>query len=82
MFNSVLLTNRLIPSIKKLKSSKLYTRQSIMVEGIELELPRIKHHTMITRLDKLENTPKIDLRTRSIVKSEYKYEHIKSSLQN
>lgn len=51
------------------------------MEGIELELPRIKHHAMITRLDELENTPKIDLRTRSVVKSEYKYEHIKSGSQ-
>lgn len=46
------------------------------MEGIELELPRVKHHAMITRLDELENTPKIELRTRSVVKSEYKYEHI------
>lgn len=51
------------------------------MEGIEIELPRIKHHAMITRLDELENTPKIDLRTRSVVKSEYKYEHIKSGSQ-
>lgn len=51
------------------------------MEGIELELPRIKHHAMITRLDELENTPKIDLRTRSVTKSEYRYEHIKSGSQ-
>lgn len=52
------------------------------MEGIELELPRIKHHAMITRLDELENTPKINLRTRTVVKSEYKYEHIKSGSQD
>lgn len=46
-----------------------------------MELPRIKHHAMITRLDELENTPKIDLRTRSVIKSGYKYEHIKSGSQ-
>lgn len=36
---------------------------------------------MITRLDELENTPKFDLRTRSVVKSEYKYQHIKPGSQ-
>lgn len=52
------------------------------MEGIEIELPRIKHHAMITRLDEMENTPTMDLRTRSVVKSEYKYEHIKSGSQD
>lgn len=37
---------------------------------------------MITRLDEMENTPKLDLRTRSVVKSEYRYEHIKSGSQD
>ncbi|XP_015378708.1 PREDICTED: uncharacterized protein LOC107172911 isoform X2 [Diuraphis noxia] len=72
------LAHQLIRSAKKSRTSKLHNRHSITVEGIELELPRIKHHAMITRLDELENTPKLDLRTRSVVKSEYKYEHIKS----
>jgi len=52
------------------------------VDGIEIELPLIKHHAMVTRLDELESTPKLDLRARSVVKSEYKYEHIKSGLQD
>ncbi|XP_026810968.1 targeting protein for Xklp2-like isoform X3 [Rhopalosiphum maidis] len=72
------LAHQLIRSAKKTRTSKLHNRHSITVEGIELELPRIKHHAMITRLDELESTPKLDLRTRSVVKSEYKYEHIKS----
>ncbi|CAH1707972.1 uncharacterized protein LOC114131203 isoform X3 [Aphis gossypii] len=72
------LAHQLIRSAKKSRTSKLHNRHSITVEGIEVELPRIKHHAMITRLDELENTPKLDLRTRSVVKSEYKYEHIKS----
>lgn len=46
-----------------------------------MELPRVKHHAMITRLNKMENTPKIDLRSRSVIKSEYQYEHIKSGSQ-
>lgn len=75
------LAHQLIRSAKKSRSSKLHNRHSITVEGIEVELPRIKHHAMITRLDELENTPKLDLRTRSVVKSEYKYEHIKSGSQ-
>lgn len=45
-------------------------------------MPRIKHHAMITRLDELENTPKMELRSRSVVKSEYKYEHVKSGSQD
>jgi len=76
------LAHQLIRSAKKSRTSKLYNRHSITVEGIELELPRIKHHAMITRLDEIENTPKIDLRSRSVVKSEYKYEHIKSGSQD
>lgn len=76
------MAQQLIRSAKKSRSSKLFNRHSITVEGIELELPRIKHHAMVTRLDELENTPKLDLRTRSIVKSEYKYEHIKSGSQD
>ncbi|KAL4113167.1 hypothetical protein QTP88_016840 [Uroleucon formosanum] len=72
------LAHQLIRSAKKSRTSKLHNRHSITVEGIELELPRIKHHAMITRLDELEGTPKLDLRTRSVVKSDYKYEHIKS----
>uniref|UniRef100_A0A2S2R5H5 Targeting protein for Xklp2 n=1 Tax=Sipha flava TaxID=143950 RepID=A0A2S2R5H5_9HEMI len=72
------LAHQLIRSAKKSRTSKLHNRHSITIEGIEVELPRIKHHAMITRLDELENTPKIDLRTRSVIKSGYKYEHIKS----
>ncbi|VVC29847.1 Hypothetical protein CINCED_3A006199 [Cinara cedri] len=76
--NINLLAHQLIRSARKPRTSKIQNRHSITVEGIELELPRIKHHAMITRLDEMENTPKLDLRTRSVVKSEYKYEHIKS----
>ncbi|XP_025419095.1 uncharacterized protein LOC112689542 isoform X2 [Sipha flava] len=75
------LAHQLIRSAKKSRTSKLHNRHSITIEGIEVELPRIKHHAMITRLDELENTPKIDLRTRSVIKSGYKYEHIKSGSQ-
>lgn len=75
------LAHQLIQSAKKSRTSKLHNRHSITVEGIEVELPRIKHHAMITRLDEYENTPKLDLRTRSVVKSEYKFEHIKSGSQ-
>lgn len=76
------MAHQLIRSAKKSRTSKLHNRHSITVEGIELELPRIKHHAMITRLDELEGTPKLDLRTRSVVKSDYKYEHIKSGSQD
>lgn len=72
----------MIRSAKKSRSSKIYNRHSITVEGIEIELPRIKHHAMITRLDELEHTPVLGLRSRSVVKSEYKYEHIKSGSQD
>lgn len=81
IFNSSL-AHQLIRSAKKSRTSKLHNRHSITVEGIELELPRVKHHAMITRLDELESTPKIDLRTRSVVKSGYKYEHIKPGSQD
>lgn len=77
-----LLAHQLIRSARKPRTSKLHNRYSITVEGIELELPRIKHHAMITRLDEMENTPKLELRTRSVVKSEYKYDHIKSGSQD
>ncbi|XP_050539464.1 uncharacterized protein LOC126904460 isoform X2 [Daktulosphaira vitifoliae] len=71
------IAHQLIRSAKKPRTSKLHNRHSITVEGIEVELPRVKHHAMITRLDELENTPKFDLRSRSVVKSEYKYEQVK-----
>lgn len=77
-----LFAHQLIRSARKPRTLKFENRHSITVEGIELELPRIKHHAMITRLDEMENTPKLELRTRSVVKSEYKYEHIKSGLQD
>lgn len=76
------LAHQLIHSAKKSRTSKLFNRHSITVEGIELELPKIKHHAMITRLDELDKTPKLDLRSRSVVKSGYKYEHIDSGSQD
>lgn len=79
MFSSI--AHQLIRSAKKSRSSKLHNRHSITIEGIEVELPRVKHHAMITRLDEMENTPKLDLRTRSVIKSEYKYEHVPSGSQ-
>ncbi|XP_050422631.1 uncharacterized protein LOC126834612 isoform X3 [Adelges cooleyi] len=72
------IAQQLIRSAKKPRSSKLHNRHSITVEGIEVELPRIKHHAMITRLDELEKTPKLDLRSRSVIKSDYKYETVES----
>lgn len=81
-FNS-LLAYQLIRSAKKSKTSELPNRHSITVEGNEIELPKITHHAMITRLDELESTPKLDFCTHSVVKSEYKHhEHIKSGLQD
>ncbi|XP_022164807.1 uncharacterized protein LOC111029879 isoform X2 [Myzus persicae] len=74
-----LLAYQLIRSAKKSKTSELPNRHSITVEGNEIELPKITHHAMITRLDELESTPKLDFCTHSVVKSEYKHhEHIKS----
>ncbi|XP_050422630.1 uncharacterized protein LOC126834612 isoform X2 [Adelges cooleyi] len=75
------IAQQLIRSAKKPRSSKLHNRHSITVEGIEVELPRIKHHAMITRLDELEKTPKLDLRSRSVIKSDYKYETVESGSQ-
>lgn len=49
-----------------------------MVEGIAP--PQIKDHDMNIRLDVLENTSKIDFYSCSVVKSEYKYEHVESGL--
>lgn len=66
--------------IRSAKNSVSSNRHFTMVEGIKVEQPRIKHHAMITRLDALGSTLKIGLRSRSVIKSEYKYEHLKSGL--
>jgi len=77
------LAYQLIRSAKKPRTLNVHKRYSIAVEGIKIELPKIQHHDMITRLDEMENTHKLDLSTRSVVKSEYKHhEHIKSGLQD